>query len=53
MLDGGHLFFFAIEAIKGKPLSERFMGVAQQIGMVLLLALMVTVTYNDIMRILF
>ncbi len=53
VLDGGHLLFFGIEAIKGKPLSERFMGVAQQIGVVLLIALMLMVTYNDFMRIFF
>jgi regulator of sigma E protease len=51
VLDGGHLVFFGIEAIKGKPLSDRFMGVAQQIGIAFLIALMVLVTYNDILRI--
>lgn len=51
VLDGGHLFFFGVEAIKGKPLSDRFMGVAQQIGIAFLIALMVLVTYNDILRI--
>jgi regulator of sigma E protease len=51
VLDGGHLFFFGVEAIKGKPLSERFVGIAQQIGIALLIALMVLVTYNDILRI--
>ncbi len=51
VLDGGHLLFFGIESIKGKPLSEKFMGVAQQIGIALLIALMVFVTYNDIFRI--
>ncbi len=51
VLDGGHLLFFGIELIKGKPLSEKFMGVAQQIGIALLIALMVFVTYNDIFRV--
>lgn len=50
VLDGGHILFFGIEAIKGKPLSERFMVVAQQIGIALLVTLMVLVTYNDILR---
>jgi regulator of sigma E protease len=50
VLDGGHLLFFGIESIKGKPLSEKFMGIAQQIGIALLIALMVFVTYNDIFR---
>jgi regulator of sigma E protease len=51
VLDGGHILFFGIELIKGSPLSERFMGVAQQIGIVLLILLMLLVTYNDIFRI--
>ncbi len=51
VLDGGHLFFFAIEWIRGKPLSEHFLSIANQIGMALLLALMVFVTWNDLMRI--
>ncbi|MFQ5442293.1 MAG: RIP metalloprotease RseP [Thermodesulfobacteriota bacterium] len=50
VLDGGHILFFAIEAVKGKPLSERFMGIAQQIGIALIITLMVLVTYNDIFR---
>ncbi len=51
VLDGGHLLFFGIESISGKPLSEKFLGIAQQIGIALLIALMVFVTYNDIFRI--
>lgn len=51
VLDGGHIMFFGFEAIKGKPLSERFMAVCQQIGIVLLIGLMVLVTYNDLLRI--
>ncbi|OGQ57454.1 MAG: RIP metalloprotease RseP [Deltaproteobacteria bacterium RIFCSPLOWO2_02_FULL_53_8] len=50
VLDGGHILFFCIEAVKGKPLSERFMVVAQQIGIALLITLMVLVTYNDILK---
>ncbi|MBI5343826.1 MAG: site-2 protease family protein, partial [Deltaproteobacteria bacterium] len=50
VLDGGHILFLGIESLKGKPLSDRFMGVAQQIGIALLIALMVLVTYNDIFR---
>jgi regulator of sigma E protease len=50
VLDGGHLLFFGIESIKGSPLSERFVAVAQQIGIALIVALMVLVTYNDIFR---
>ncbi len=51
VLDGGHIMFIAVESIKGKPLSERFMGIAQQIGIALIISLMVLVTYNDIFRI--
>lgn len=51
VLDGGHIFFFCIEVVKGKPLSERFMTIAQQVGVALLVALMLLVTYNDIFRI--
>ncbi|MBR9980865.1 MAG: RIP metalloprotease RseP [Desulfatitalea sp.] len=48
VLDGGHLLFFAIEAVKGKPVSVRTRETAQQVGMFLLLLLMVFVFYNDI-----
>lgn len=51
VLDGGHIMFFGIEAVKGSPLSERFMTIAQQIGVVLLIGLMLLVTYNDLFRI--
>lgn len=50
VLDGGHLFFFAIEAIIGRPLSMRQKEIAQQIGIVILAALMLLVFYNDIAR---
>ncbi len=50
VLDGGYLVFFAIEFVRGKPLNEKVVEVAQQIGMVLLVALMLLVTYNDIFR---
>lgn len=51
VLDGGHILFFGIESVKGAPLSEKFMAIAQQIGVALLIALMVLVTYNDLFRI--
>lgn len=50
MLDGGHLFFFVIEAIRGRPLSLRKREVAQQVGFFLLLLLMVFAVYNDLAR---
>jgi regulator of sigma E protease len=50
ILDGGHLLFFAIEAVKGSPLSIRKREIAQQVGLVLLVALMLYATKNDIFR---
>ncbi|MES2965720.1 MAG: RIP metalloprotease RseP [Bdellovibrionota bacterium] len=51
VLDGGHLVFYTIEAIKGAPLSMRKMEIAQQVGLVLLLVLMVFALFNDVTRI--
>lgn len=51
MLDGGHLFFFLIEAILGRPLSLRKRELAQQLGFVLLMLIMVLALYNDLVRI--
>ncbi len=50
VLDGGHLFFLLIEKIKGSPVSDRIMGYSQIAGMAFVLALLVYVTYNDILR---
>jgi regulator of sigma E protease len=50
MLDGGHLLFFACEAVLGRPLSTRKREVAQQVGFVLLMLLMVYAVYNDLAR---
>ncbi len=51
MLDGGHLFFFVIEAVLGRPLSLKKREAAQQLGFVLLMLLMVYALYNDLVRI--
>jgi regulator of sigma E protease len=51
VLDGGHLLFFAIEAVGRKPVNVKMREVAQQIGMFVLILLMVFVFYNDIARI--
>jgi regulator of sigma E protease len=51
ILDGGHLTFLLIEKVKGSPLSIKARAIAQQVGIVLLLTLVVFVTYNDIMRV--
>ncbi|MEW6599567.1 MAG: RIP metalloprotease RseP [Nitrospirota bacterium] len=51
VLDGGHIMFITIEALRRKPLSERIMLAANRVGMALLLLLITFVFYNDIMRI--
>lgn len=50
VLDGGHLVFFAIEGVRGKPVSMRVREICQQVGLVLLIGLMVYATWNDIVR---
>jgi regulator of sigma E protease len=52
VLDGGHLIFYLIEAVKGAPVSMRKMEIAQQIGLVVLMSLMVFALFNDFSRIL-
>ena len=51
MLDGGHLLFYAIEALRGRPLGERAQEYGFRIGLALVLSLMVFATWNDIVRI--
>jgi regulator of sigma E protease len=51
VLDGGQLVFLAIEKIKGSPVSLRARAIMQQIGLVLIVALVILVTTNDIWRI--
>ena len=53
VLDGGHLLFFLIEAVKGSPVSIKVREVAQQVGLFILILLMILVFYNDITRIFF
>ena len=50
VLDGGHLFFLAIEKLKGSPVSERVLSYSQIVGLVLIVSLVVYVTFNDIQR---
>ena len=52
ILDGGHILFLGIEAIRGKPLSERVMAISQKIGLAAILTLMAFVLYFDFMRLL-
>ncbi|MCC6153911.1 MAG: RIP metalloprotease RseP [Candidatus Hydrogenedentes bacterium] len=51
VLDGGHLLFLVIEAIRRKPVSAKVMEWVQQAGLVFIIGLMLFVTYNDIGRI--
>ncbi len=53
VLDGGHLLFFFIELLIGRPVNTRMREIAQQVGIFVLILLMVYVFYNDITRIFF
>lgn len=48
ILDGGHLLFYAAEAVRGRPLSERAQEFGYRVGFALVLGLMVFATWNDI-----
>lgn len=50
VLDGGHLFYYLIEVIKGKPVSDRVQMLGYQVGLFLVISLSVLALYNDIMR---
>ncbi|WP_165854894.1 RIP metalloprotease RseP [Marinobacter sp. JSM 1782161] len=50
VLDGGHILFYSLEAIRRKPLSEHVQAVGVRIGMAMILTLMVFALYNDLMR---
>jgi regulator of sigma E protease len=52
ILDGGHILFLIIEAILGKPVSMKKMEIAQQVGLILLIFLMIYAFHNDIRRLL-
>ncbi|MFI8686239.1 RIP metalloprotease RseP [Rossellomorea sp. NPDC077527] len=49
-LDGGRLLFFAVEAIRGKPVDRQMEGMVHFVGFALLMVLMLVVTWNDIQR---
>ena len=51
VLDGGHLLFYAIEAVRRRPLSQRIQEIGFQIGIALVLMLMVYVSMNDLLRV--
>lgn len=50
VLDGGHLLYYGIEAIKGSPVSERVQMIGLQVGMAMVLGIMGLALYNDILR---
>jgi len=50
ILDGGHLLFLALEKARGRPLKLRHRELAQTVGLVILVALMIFVTFNDVAR---
>jgi regulator of sigma E protease len=50
LLDGGHLLFFAAEAIRGRPLGERAQEYGFRFGLILVLILMVFATWNDLVH---
>lgn len=52
ILDGGHILFLTIEAVRRKPLGEKVIMVAQRVGLAIIITLMVFAFYNDIMRLL-
>ncbi len=50
MLDGGHLMFYGLEAVRGRPISERVMEIGFRIGLGLVLSLFLFVTFQDLSR---
>lgn len=50
LLDGGHLLFYAVEALRGRPLSERAQEIGFRIGLALVVMLMLFATWNDIVH---
>jgi len=50
ILDGGHLLYYLIEAVKGSPLSEAVQAAGQRVGLIILLMLMGLAFFNDISR---
>jgi regulator of sigma E protease len=50
VLDGGHLLYYGVEAVRGKPLSEQVQELGYRIGLSLVIGLMVLALYNDVLR---
>lgn len=51
ILDGGHLLYYAVEGIRGRPVSEQTEMLGQRIGVAMIMAMMVLALYNDLARI--
>jgi regulator of sigma E protease len=50
VLDGGHLAYYLVEAVRGRPLSERIQEAGYRIGLSLVIGLMLLALYNDVSR---
>ena len=50
MLDGGHLLYYAVEALIGRPIPERIQYLGLQVGLVFLVGIMLLAFYNDLLR---
>ena len=50
VLDGGHLLYYSVEVLTGKPVSERFGEIAQRVGIAVLMSLMALAFFNDVVR---
>jgi len=50
VLDGGHILFYTLEGLRGKPLSEKWQLIGLKIGISFVLVLMSLAFYNDLMR---
>jgi regulator of sigma E protease len=50
LLDGGHLLFYGIEALRGRPLSDRAQEIGFRIGLAIVVMLMLFATWNDIVH---
>ena len=50
LLDGGHLFYYAVEAVRGKAMNDRAQQFGFRIGLMLVTSLLIFTTYNDILR---
>ena len=50
VLDGGHLLYYSIEALFGRPIPDKFQVIGFQLGMFVLLSIMILAFYNDLVR---